>query len=425
MLSLLATLLLLLLSTQHISAFLLNPTHTPHPTSSISAETLNELSPTLPAPPLNLLEADRAFSTAQIYEKSGFFRQALQSFHESATLYQCYLDHPSAFSYVTSHNATSARAVLAYACVRLAHLNHDALGDTMAGSRLYQKAIEIDTSPSAVSFDGLGTTCEGAGVMRKIAIEHYEEAFKISPGVGNVAFHLAVAYERDGWELDAKAIFDRMRAEGGAGANSLVDSWGYVRWHMRKRTDSNLHMGTREMLQIGLDAAKGIIDKGGLVVEFGVSSGRSIRMMAEMLPREKTIYGFDTFTGLPQAWGNEPIGTYTTGGQKPAVPENVKLIKGLFSETVVEFLKQKEVARDPIAFANIDCDLYSSTRDVLEALQPRIIKGTILAFDEYICHPTWRNDEFRAFRECCKRFGWNYEYLGFSLTSKQALVRIL
>ena len=60
-------------------------------------------------------------------------------------------------------------------------------------------------------------------------------AFKISPGVGNVAFHLAVAYERDGWELDAKAIFDRMRAEGGAGANSLVDSWGYVRWHMRKR----------------------------------------------------------------------------------------------------------------------------------------------------------------------------------------------
>ncbi|GMH86302.1 hypothetical protein TL16_g10496 [Triparma laevis f. inornata] len=215
-------------------------------------------------------------------------------------------------------------------------MNHDALGDTMAGSRLYQKAIEIDTSPSAVSFDGLGTTCEGAGVMRKIAIEHYEEAFKISPGVGNVAFHLAVAYERDGWELDAKAIFDRMRAEGGAGANSLVDSWGYVRWHMRKRTDSNLHMGTREMLQIGLDAAKGIIDKGGLVVEFGVSSGRSIRMMAEMLPREKTIYGFDTFTGLPQAWGNEPIGTYTTGGQKPAVPENVKLIKGLFSETVVE-----------------------------------------------------------------------------------------
>ena len=116
---------------------------------------------------------------------------------------------------MTSHNATSARAVLAYACVRLAHLNHDALGDTMAGSRLYQKAIEIDTSPSAVSFDGLGTTCEGAGGTRKVAIEHYEEAFKISPGVGNVAFHLAVAFERDGWEVDAKTLFDRMREEGG------------------------------------------------------------------------------------------------------------------------------------------------------------------------------------------------------------------
>ena len=77
-----------------------------------------------------------------------------------------------------------------------------------------------------------------------------------------------------------------------------------------------------------------------------------------------------------------------------------------------------------LAYANIDCDLYTSTLDILEAMHGRIVQGTILVFDEYICHPTWRQDEFRAWRECCKRFGWKYEYLAFSMSTKQAVVRI-
>ena len=77
-----------------------------------------------------------------------------------------------------------------------------------------------------------------------------------------------------------------------------------------------------------------------------------------------------------------------------------------------------------VAYANIDCDLYTSTLDILEALHGRIVVGTIIVFDEYISHPTWRQDEFRAWRESCKRFGWEYEYLGFSLPTKQAVVRV-
>ena len=236
----------------------------------------------VPSPPLNLLEADRAFSTAQLYESTGFFRQSLQSFHESATLYQCFLQYPKAFSYVTSHNMTSARMTLAYCCVRLAHLNHDALGDSLAGSRLYQESLAVDYSPSAVSFDGLGTCVEAASGDRATAIDYYERAASISPGLGNVAFHLAVAYEREGRAMDAKALFDSMRERGGQGANSLVDSWGYVRWHMRKRSSDNLHRGTREMLRVALDVARPLVEKGGMVMEFGVMKGRSIRMLAEV-----------------------------------------------------------------------------------------------------------------------------------------------
>ena len=38
-----------------------------------------------------------------------------------------------------------------------------------------------------------------------------------------------------------------------------------------------------------------------------------------------------------------------------------------------------------VAYANIDCDLYTSTLDILEALHGRIVTGTIIVFDEYIC----------------------------------------
>lgn len=222
----------------------------------------------------------------------------------------------------------------------------------------------------------------------------------------------------------------------------LVDSWGYVRWHTRRTPTHllNLHRGTRAMLQIALDAALPLLLKdnngGGLVCEFGVASGRSIRMTKELLPADIHIHGFDTFTGLPTAWGNEPAGSYSTGGAIPKMMDekegtgsegsegcNVIFHQGLFRDTIPKFLSSIDKGR-PLAYANIDCDLYSSTRDVLEAFHGRIVPGTVLVFDEYLCHPSWRQDEFRAWRECCKRFGWQYEYLAFSLSTKQAIVRV-
>ena len=142
------------------------------------------------------------------------------------------------------------------------------------------------------------------------------------------------------------------------------------------------------------------------------------------------ITGFDTFTGIPQAWGDEPAGSYSTGGAVPNIEGKVSFHKGLFKDTIPAFLESlksddEESNYQPLAFANVDCDLYSSTLDVLERMHPRIVPGTVLVFDEYLGHPTWRQDEFRAWRECCKRFGWQYRYLGFSLSTKQAVVQLV
>lgn len=368
-------------------------------------------------------EADVAFRQGMALEKSGQARAASSSFLEAATLYQCCLDNTE-FGHVTFLEKTQVQTVLSYICVRLAHLSHDALGDAKAAMRLYEQAIVIDPKPSAVSYDGMGTCIEASGGDLREALAAYRAANILMPTNKAVIFHMAVALERLGETDEAEQLWEKLRREEAKYA-CWVDSFGYVRWHTRKvpRDELNLYMGTRGMLQVALDAAMPLIHEGGLVCEFGVASGRSLRQTQELLPLGTPIHGFDTFTGLPQRWGDEPAGAYSTGGIIPTMEGEVYFHKGLFADSIPEFLK--EVPGDTfVAFANIDCDLYSSTLDILEALHGRIVTGTILVFDEYLGHATWRQDEFRAWRECCKRFGWQYEYLAFSLATNQAVVRV-
>jgi hypothetical protein len=77
-----------------------------------------------------------------------------------------------------------------------------------------------------------------------------------------------------------------------------------------------------------------------------------------------------------------------------------------------------------VRFINIDCDIYSSTKTVLDCLAPRIVPGSVLVFDEYIGNEQWREDEYKAFQEAAQTYGWKYEYLCFSLFTKQVAVRI-
>ena len=201
-----------------------------------------------------------------------------------------------------------------------------------------------------------------------------------------------------------------------------------TRWHTRRipNDELNLYLGTRNILQIGIDAAMDLVtNDNGLVCEFGVATGRSLRMIQELLPLETCLHGFDTFHGLPFQWGNTPAGTYSTGGALPNMEGEVYFHKGIFRETIPEFLESmSNKDYQPLAFANIDCAIYGSTLEILEEVHSRVVPGTVFVFADYIGHPTWRQDEFRAWRECCKRFGWQYEYLGFSLTTKQVVVRV-
>lgn len=434
------------------SAFSFNPTASFNNPTQPSGHNIPETQAPSQISALPTAEADRAFRYATSFEQAGLPRTAHAAYHEAATLYQCFLDSTE-FAHVTDlrddtdENAhtnldvkdgrNSLRSFLAFSCMRLAFLSHDALSDPKAALRLYKEAAILDTvNPSAEAYDGIGTSIEATGGDLSEAVQAYRTALSIvepedevdSPynylhDAGHVKFHLGVALERLGEVDEAEEIMETLRRCEAKYA-CLVDSWGYIRWHTRRipNEELNLYAGTRNMLGIGIDAAMHLVkNDGGLVCEFGVAQGRSMRMMQELLPLEISLHGFDTFTGLPLPWNSLPAGSFSTFGNLPNIEGDVYFHRGLFASSIPKFL---EGEYKPLAFANIDALLYASTLDILEAVHSRVVPGTVFVFADYCCHPTWRQDAFRAWRECCKRFGWTYEYLGFSLSTKQVVVRV-
>lgn len=127
-----------------------------------------------------------------------------------------------------------------------------------------------------------------------------------------------------------------------------------------------------------------LVQPDGLLLEFGVAQGSSATLAGGILSQSshpsRTYYGFDVFTGLPEAWGQFSKGAFANpNGELPPVPANVHLVKGLFNDTLPAFLAEHP---GPAAFINIDCDLYTGAIEVLRDLRSRMIPGTILHFHE-------------------------------------------
>jgi hypothetical protein len=92
---------------------------------------------------------------------------------------------------------------------------------------------------------------------------------------------------------------------------------------------------------------------------------------------------------------------------QPTFDSNVKLVPGWFSDSIPLW---KAANPGIISFLHVDCDLYSSTRDVLTLLNDRIVPGTVIAFDEMYpwsdpdAYDLWSEGEYRALGE------WLAEY---------------
>lgn len=145
----------------------------------------------------------------------------------------------------------------------------------------------------------------------------------------------------------------------------------------------------------------------GLMLEFGVFQGATINRIASWTDR--TVYGFDSFEGLPEAWSTVDRGFFAVDAL-PKVRPNVTLIKGWFNETLPPFLRDHS---DPVAFIHMDCDLYSSTQTVLELLRDRLVAGTTIVMDDFLMEPGWQREEYKAWQDFAAAHDVEFEYLGY------------
>ena len=170
-----------------------------------------------------------------------------------------------------------------------------------------------------------------------------------------------------------------------------------------------------------LDFALGEVGETGQYLEFGVAGGGTIRFIAARCSGQQ-VHGFDSFQGLPESWTGTRLQSkaFARPGDLPKVPGNVELHKGWFSETLPGW---RDANPGPVAFLHVDCDIYSSTREVFAGVGDRLGKGSVIVFDEYFNYPNWRNHEFKAGQEVVDGAGVDYEYLGYA--RNQVAVKVL
>ena len=151
-----------------------------------------------------------------------------------------------------------------------------------------------------------------------------------------------------------------------------------------------------------------ILHPKGHYVEFGVYEGKSINYLAS-LNKNITFHGFDSFEGLPEQWfmGHKVIekGDFAVS-ELPKVVPNVVLHEGWFEDTIPVWKKDH---KRHISFINIDCDLYKSTKTVLELLNNQIVESTLIRFDDLLPspispYPKWEEGEWKALVEWCKNY---------------------
>lgn len=151
-----------------------------------------------------------------------------------------------------------------------------------------------------------------------------------------------------------------------------------------------------------------IININGVVMEFGVRWGQnlslftSFRGMYEPYNYTRKIIGFDTFEGFPSIHDNdgnkeflkegaygvsenyekylESILNYHENESPISHKKKFELIKGDATVTIFDYLEKNP--QTIISFAYFDFDLYEPTKKCLEAILPRLTKGSIIAFDE-------------------------------------------
>lgn len=155
-----------------------------------------------------------------------------------------------------------------------------------------------------------------------------------------------------------------------------------------------------------------ILDIPGIVMDFGTRWGQNLALFAtfrgmyEPFNRHRKVVGFDTFAGFPRVTAQDGGSDLMTAGNVGVTPEyaaylrclmecheqlnplahirKFEIVEGDAVHKVPEYLKQNP--ETIVALAYFDFDLYEPTRATLEVICDRLVRGSILGFDELNDH---------------------------------------
>ena len=298
----------------------------------------------------------------------------------------------------------------------------------------YQKVLELDPNHSQ-TLNNLGVIFQGLGENQK-AKECYEKVIEIDPNYVTAHWNshglstdidealsiLKKLYKIDNKHTKAKIMIAALEGYNGnfsmfddilSSSNSNHPYTRSIKWVFSLPKLPNIFFNR----WLFFDALIKLTDKSRPFYEFGVWNGVSFKYLINTFKRG---FGFDTFSGIPQDWYNQPKGTYSSFGTIPKI-EGGEFIAGKFEDTLPNFFSEE---KPKASLINFDADLYSSTLCALNYSNKVIDEKTILIFDEFIMNAKWEEDEFKALNEFCDNLGFSYEVIAISFFTKQVAVKL-
>lgn len=159
----------------------------------------------------------------------------------------------------------------------------------------------------------------------------------------------------------------------------------------------------------------------GDYVEFGVYEGTCFRLSIRAARSsfggayEGRFFAFDSFEGLPDVSSlNDPENVFAKHEYAASYDQflknleplkkdsTIEVVKGWFDQTLTASTRER-LKINRIAIANIDCDLYESTKPCLSFITPCVGDGTILLFDDwFLMRGSMKKGEAQAVEEWLK-----------------------
>jgi len=138
----------------------------------------------------------------------------------------------------------------------------------------------------------------------------------------------------------------------------------------------------------------------GDILEFGTFNGYTARTLAELMHQyrsTKHLHLYDSWEGFPAMEGVDSTcpevtqhDTWHQGDCRPMMERAPEIIKAVLSLILPEhvhthkgFYKPDMELPQKAAVVHVDCDLYESTKIVLNAVVPALQQGSVIMFDDW------------------------------------------